>query len=385
MLIAADIFAPDDLGVYGLFVACSTFLLFVFGGDYYTFSNREVLHVSKKEIKLITKNQYFFYFMMYTILFPFSYIIVYLNYIPQRLFLVFYIVTILEHLNQESYRFLITFNKQTQATISLFLRTSLWPIIIIIIRYIFDQRLTLDDVFYLWLLSDIISFIYCTPKLFSLGLFAWTDSKINLKLIAHSLMIAFPFFVSTIAYKLIEYGNRFILAEVLTKKEVGAFTVIAGLSNSMSVIVSTTVVMYSHPKLLKYSRTDPFLFKKHAKYFFFENLIMSTIMFIGLLFLFQFLPIFIKNTLIINNKTTFVVLLCAIYVYNISLVPHYILYAKKNDLMLMIATILGMFVNLLFCIIFVPNLGMLGAALGSLLGYAAIIILKTLMCMHNKY
>lgn len=384
VIIVADVLPAQDLGVYGLYTACITFLMFILGADYYTYCNRDILSVEISQRSDITKHQFCFYGVSYFLAIPVSFVLVFLNYVPAKSIWLFYFTTVFEHLNQEFYRYLVTFEKQIEANVSLFIRSSIWPLIIIAAKYFFHMDIDLSFIFTLWFLSDGIAIVYCVAKLQKLDLFVWKSIHVDVKKILLGLKVSFPFFISTIAYKIIEYGNRFIIDGYLKKEDVGAFTVLSSIANVMSTIVYTVVVMYYYPKLIKSYTLNRKEFDKHVKDFLLLDIVSSVVMFIGLFVGFRFISHSIHNRFILQSQLTYIILLVSQIVYNISLVPHYVLYSQKKDTQIMLSTIVGMIVNIFTSVILVRLIGMSGVAWGGLLGYVVILLLKYLLSKDLK-
>src|SRR5690606_30216436 len=127
--------------------------------------------------------------------------------------------------------------------------------------------------------------------------------------------IAFPFFVGTILYKLIEYSGRYFLNYYFTAKEVGVYTFFSGVANILFVFVQTLVIIELYPKLLEsknhgYHQFSTILkvFNGQIRRFTLIGLLLSIIMIFPLL-------MFLEKKILSDNLISYFILLMSTFVF----------------------------------------------------------------------
>ena len=76
------------------------------------------------------------------------------------------------------------------------------------------------------------------------------NKPVNWIWVKKGLVISTPFFISTIAYKIIDFSNRYFIDGLLTKSDVGIFTFFNTISNTVHILVFTGIIMSSYTLML---------------------------------------------------------------------------------------------------------------------------------------
>ena len=350
----------DVFGNYGLITSIITILIFVLGLDFYNFSIRDILKTSNKQDVfnkvLLTIVLYVAVYVLFVLLGYYTFNTV--DYIKPYSFLVISLV-ITEHLSQEIYRLLIGFKKVLLANILLFFRTVSWSSIII--YYYFNNTLiTIEKIFNLWLLANIITIIYVlilsVKKNFNLLL----KASLDFNWVRKGLRISSVFFLATISLKSMEYINRFVVDYYMGEELAGVFLFYSNISILITVYINTIVISFELPELIK-SVNSPkieFLLKKFKK-----SLLIH--IFISSIFIF----LIIKPLLHWQNKVEFEKYLPLIFflvigvgLMNYSLLYHFKLYIFHKDRSLLKSMVLSAIISLLLTIILTYFSGIYGTA-----------------------
>src|SRR5690606_1309225 len=122
---------PEDVGLYGLLVLTVAYALYPRGLDFYTYSTREILRDDRSHWGVLVRNHCALALLLYSIVLPWLLLVFALDYLPWPLAPWFYVLLILEHLNQELSRLLVAVSKQMMASLVLFLRQGVWCLVII--------------------------------------------------------------------------------------------------------------------------------------------------------------------------------------------------------------------------------------------------------------
>jgi len=191
-------------------------------------------------------------------------------------------------------------------------------------------------------------------------------------------MIAFPFFVSSVAYKIIEYSNRYFIDYFHGKELVGVFTLLSGIANVVTVLVFTAVIMVAYPELYKsYISNNNKIYKEMVRKF--TRNVTGVSIGAGVLAVFFIHPLLLligKFDVYQYHFVTYYLLIVANIILNLSLIPHYILYVKKRDITIMTITLLGVILNIVLNYFLIQHYVITGAAISMIICFLIILFLK---------
>ena len=66
---------------------------------------------------------------------------------------------------------------------------------------------------------------------------------INWDWIKNGVKVSIPFFIGTLAYKVIEFSDRYMIDYYMTKADVGVYVFFGGIANTVNIVVFTLVIM----------------------------------------------------------------------------------------------------------------------------------------------
>jgi len=353
-------FDVDVFGNYGLITSIITILIFVLGLDFYNFSIRDILKTTgEQEIinkVILTFGLYSLVYLLFLILgyFIFSNI----DYVKPYLgFVLFLVIT--EHLSQEIYRLLIGFRKVLLANMLLFFRTVSWSSIIF--YYYYNSNLiTIDKIFKLWLIANILTIVYVFVLAItknSKKILKFTFSKNWIK---EGIRISSVFFIATISLKSMEYANRFIVDYFMGEELAGVFLFYSNISILITVYINTIVISFELPELIKSVNSHNInnLLKKFKKSLLIHIVISSVFIFL-----------IIKPLLLWQDKVEFEKYLPLIYFFivgvglmNYSLLYHFKLYIYHKDKALLKSMVISACLSLFFTISLTHFCGIYGTA-----------------------
>src|SRR5690606_11598199 len=82
--------------------------------------------------------------------------------------------------------------------------------------------------------------------------------QIKRKWLISGLKISLIFYIATLALKVIEYSNRYIVEAVLDEVSAGIFSFYSNISMVIGIYISTIVVSYELPDLIESSNNETF-------------------------------------------------------------------------------------------------------------------------------
>lgn len=370
-------FSLDELGAYGIFFTTVTLALFLLGLDFYTFANREVLYAKAEDRLTVLRNQLVFYGVTYAVFLLPMLLIFYYNVLPAEYLFFFYFILVFEHLSQEFYRLFTVLSLPVFANWLLFLRTGLWVYLLALIWLLFPHvNYSLSLIFWGWLAGSGLSVLIGFIKIIKLHKGS-VVKPIDINWFIPGLKVGMLYFSSTIALKIIEFSNRYMLEYWCSIKAVGIYTFFSQIANMINIIIFTLFFMVIYPRLIlaaneknmpELERLKTFMMKKTLLYSFglalFLIVIIRPVLFI------------VGKTDLNNELVTFYLLISSNIALNISFVYHYVLYAFKKDLALLITTVISAVVNIILNIILIKVWDIAGAAFAILASYVALAFIK---------
>lgn len=376
----------NELGEYGLFVTTITLAVFFLGFDFYTYNTREILSRPVDNALPLIRDQLVFHLLVYIVILPILLGVFFFDIISFKYIGYFYLVLIFEHLGQEFFRLFITLQKPLFANLLLFFRAGFWIYIVVLLWHFGVKGIVnLNSVWTGWIIGAILSVLIGMVYLYLYFDFNTIFVDIDWKWIKRGLFISFPFFTGTLAYKVIEFSNRYIIDYYMTKSDVGVFTFFGSLANVIQTIVYTVVIMVYYPKLvILHNKDDVFNFKKTTNIFLLKVVLWSLFSIIGIV-------IFIHPMLGYLNKTEFNtylpvlwLLLGSVFLLNLSFIPHYLLYVQKKDIVIRNITLFSAGVNIMFNFILIRYWGLIGAALSNIISFIIMLGLKYFYYEKNR-
>ncbi|MDY8138680.1 oligosaccharide flippase family protein [Aquimarina sp. 2201CG5-10] len=380
MIGLSKVLSTSDYGVISLIVTTITFFVFLLGFDFYNYSHRELIE-NKTNQQSFLLNQFWFHTIGYIVFIPIVYLIFLKEIIPFEYLFPFYILLILEHLSQEIFRFFNLFNKQNLANLTLFIRTAFWILIMVFVEYfLLKNEINIEKILYYWIGGSVLSL------LFSAGFLIISRKKmlqnvvwfsIDKKWIKKGISVSFPFFIGTVAYKIIEYSDRYMIDWYLGKESVGIYSFYTNFANIVNIVVNTITITLIVPNLLRaVNSNDPDQIKNMISKFSKELYI--TVILISILIAIMIYPTLHwldKEDFSLQLPVYFVVLVGNIML-NFSLLFHFLLYSYKKDKQILKPALFAAILNVILNMIFIPIFGILAAAISTLISFGLILFLK---------
>jgi len=363
-------------GEYSLVATSIILLVFVLGLDFYSYANRAILEPGSNPQKIIF-NQFGLYFILYLILLPVIYLIFLSLDFDTHYYWYFYFILITEHFNTEFYRLLFVFKKPLAANINLFLRNGLWVWFAVLYMY-FNEQVDLLLILKLWLIGNLLAVFYSLFISRRKSYKIESDNfKWDFKWIKTGIYVSIPYILGTIAYKTIEFSDRYMIDYFMDKRAVGVYSFFANMANVMNIVLFTAVISVLYPVLVesimqknqnKFKET----YDKFRKELLYYGIGISFVLFIAL----PLILVWIGKTVYLHQFYIFFVLIMANMLLNFSFLHHFVIYAFKKDWKIFQATFVAAVINILLNLLLIPLMGILGASIATLISYFIIWYLK---------
>lgn len=322
---------PSELGLYGLFAATISYALYLLGFDFYTFSTREILKHAQNEWGAILKCQIGISIALYAVFLPLLFFVFVQELLPWRLASWFFILLILEHINQELGRLLVAISEQLTASAILFLRQGIWVAAAAILMLGDANFRQLEFVFGAWTVGGTLALVLGLWKLSQLGISGWHQS-IDWRWILKGLKIAVPLLVATLAIRGVFTLDRYWFDALTSREILGAYVLYIGVCGALMAFLDAGVFAFNYPGLIKAHNQG----NRAAFHVGMHKLLIQTVVLtfgFALLTVLAIGPIltWLGKPLYLEHQALLYWLLFAIALYGVGMVPHYGLYAQGKD------------------------------------------------------
>jgi len=205
-------------------------------------------------------------------------------------------------------------------------------------------------------------------------------SLIDKKTIIASYKYAFIFFIGTIAYKIVEFSDRYFIDYYLDKESVGVYSLYSQFGSVLNTIIFTIVISIGYPKLLKaiYSNNLKQIIKERNNMLM-EIVIISILTLLGGYLLLDNLLAIIDKPLYFKFDYLFYLVIISNIIFNLSYVYHFIMIGYQKDFKITILTLIGAAINIILNIILIQKYGIIGAIFSKTFAFLFILISKYLM------
>ncbi|WP_405077685.1 lipopolysaccharide biosynthesis protein [Pectobacterium versatile] len=369
--------APEEVGLYGLFFSAVMYMIYVVGFEFYTYSNREIASQDKKHWGVYIRDQMVFVTFLSVVVLPISVIIFYTNILPWDLFLFFYFILFVEYISQEINRFLISMSRQLKASIVLFFRSGLWPIIVVCVMYIYPESRNIYTIMYLWAMGGVGAIF--------IGIFYMRDSlqmpfsrPISYSWIISGVKVAIPLLVASLASKSFFTLDKFLIEFYSNLEVLAPYIFFASIASSISAFIDAAVIVFFYPKMVKAGSEGNI--RKLVQMT--KNLAVQILLIggAGALVIIPF-SLYILDYFNYGVYRTYLYflfyMLCSVVVFCLSMSPHLALYALKEDKCIVLSNVFCFFFFILSSMIMGRYFSFNGVLISLLITCFILLFVKT--------
>jgi O-antigen/teichoic acid export membrane protein len=372
----------EDFAFYGLFAAAVTYSVYVIGVDFYTFAVRDLVTQPKPFWRALLRDQFLLYSATFAIFICCSLVLLAAGVISANMLIWLLLLLASEHLAQELSRLLIITGNVLQSSIALFIRSGLWVMILAALWWKNPAApLQLQQVFTLWLSGGILAIVWslwCLREV--LRDRSSAGAPVDWGRLRTGIRIAAIFFAGTLVLKFVSTADRFLVEHIAGLAAVGPYVLYIGLAGAIAAVVDAAVVLYDYPGLIRaWQAGDEQQF--HTLYRAFLRRVLLHALGAALVLALFLRPVldFIGKQHVLEAWPLAVPLILANVLLALANVPHYALYAARQDRGILAATIIGTAVFLLAAVITGPWLGALAVAWSFCLSALAVLLSKFLV------
>ncbi len=340
----AAFLSPADVGTYGLVVAFVSYAVYVLGLDMYSYTTRQLASGDGAHRPRILFNHFTFLAIVMAVMVPASLVIFIFGFLPWSLAIAFLLVLITEHLGIEIDRLLISIGQQFRASIVIALRQGLLPLTSIALMAFAPTTRQLSTVLALWITFNFAAIVVGASMLARETRGAGRLG-VDWRWIIRGVAVSFPFLVATLLLRLLFTVDRQIVASAGGLDLAAAYTLSVTIAGGLTSLLAISVHQFAYPDLVRSAtRQDWTGFNARMRDLWRITLVLSAGAVLGAIVVCIPLTRALGEPIYAENAAAIPSAMIAIAIYNISLVPHYGLYALHADRLIFVATVVSVVV-----------------------------------------
>ena len=366
----ARYFEPAELGLFGLLSATIGFASLTLGGDYYTYSQRELISSPKTKWSFVLQHHALALTILYGILLPPQILLFHFHLLPTDLLWWYFPLLIVESLSQEGGRFLIAMGMPVRASVVAFARSGLWIWLLLPTMLVHPTLRHLHLIFAGWLAGAVLSLLIATRSLLhnieGLKWHSW-----DFKWIRRGFKIGFMFLFATFCFRGLTTVDRYAFRALSGYTLLGVYVFYLGLSMAIMNFLDAAVFSFTYPRMVSAHRSgDTKQYSKSLSEMAIATMTLASLLVTCILLFSPSIAKWTGRTIYDTHAHLLWILLAAAFAYAASMIPHFALYARGADKAIFSAHVSSIFVFFItvfaasqFSRLFAPALGLLIAFL----------------------
>lgn len=252
---------PKILVSYTVMFSIIVYSLYIINFDLYTYTTRILSHAEKENRGPIVLQHINSTLILCVITIPLLYAFFLFNYIDKNDLFYFYIILILEFSSTEIYRYLVACKEQNKANLYIFLKSSLWVFIFIIIVLI-KRDVNIIELYDTWLYGQLVVLILSFFFIKNTVTFKKTY-KYSISQLLTSIKVSIPILIGTLAIRGIFTFDRIYISNDVDIIFSSAYMFFSTLSGATLTFVDAILLIVIIPKLVSLSNNT----NQHCKEF----------------------------------------------------------------------------------------------------------------------
>lgn len=337
IFILAKLLDPAAVGLYGLLTATIAYALMAVGFDFYSYATRELINTDRRNWSALLRDQGVFYGITYALILPMCLLVFWRGFLPWTLILWFFPLLALEHLAQEFNRLLVAMSEPLWASVVLFLRQGLWAILAAAWMWFAPEQRTLGFVLAAWTAGVLCACLLAASRLRSLDRTPLAHA-INWKWIKRGARVAFPFVLATLSLRALYTFDRYLIEAFSSLEVLAAYILYVGIANVIMTFLDASVFTFIYPALIAAAgKQDQVVFNGHMKRLTRQTIVIALGLSLAVILLAHPLMAWLDKSAYTAYFSMLYWTVLATALFAFSMIPHYGLYARKQDRQIIIS------------------------------------------------
>ena len=357
IFVLVKLLAPADVAVYGLIAATVGYALMALGMDFYTHATRSLIGAVRGMWAGMLRDQAVFYLLSYLVLLPLALLLFQQGLLPWSMALWFFSLLAAEHLAQELNRLLVAMREPLWASWVMFIRHGLWAVAIAALMWLVPGTRSLSTVFGAWLIGSVAASLLALWPLRRLERGS-LQNKINWAWIRTGIKAALPFAFATLCLRATYTADRYLIDMFNGVEVVAAYVLFVGIGNAVMSFLDAGVFSFQYPKLVAAaSQGDGSGFRSENRLLWRNTLVATGVLTIAAFVCTPPVVAWLDRPSYLEHIGLLSWVLLAIAFTALGMVPHYALFARHKDRVIIAAHVLSLPVFFLFAWLLRPALG----------------------------
>ena len=378
IFVLAKFLEPAEVGLYGLFLATIAFSVLVIGGDFYTYSQRELMSLSKSDWAFVIKHQLVAIGFLYVFLLPLQLLIFWFDFLPRSLLVWFIALLFVEHIAQEINRLLVAMQHPILASWILFIRMGAWVAYVVPVMWLNPETRNLDVIFGSWFIGALLAILIGGFAVYR-EVIPWRPGRIDWAWIKRGFRVAFIFLVATTSFKALTTVDRYIVEYLNHPDLLGVYVLYIGMAMAVVNFLDPAVFSFLYPRAVTaYRQGDYVTYNKVMKEMVVSSIAVTLILALIIAILAPYVLEWIDREAYQEQIFLLWILLMVAAVYGIGLIPHYGLYAKGLDRCIVLSHISSLLIFVITVFLIAPYNPLEATAYALLAAFIWMAIIKSI-------
>ncbi|MGE0081077.1 MAG: lipopolysaccharide biosynthesis protein [Thiohalomonadaceae bacterium] len=331
VFVLAKLLEPAEVGLFGLFLGSVGFSMLMIGGDYYTYSQRELMSLPRGRWSFVLQHQLLATGMLYLALLPVQLLLFTFGLLPSELMLWFFALLVVEHLAQEINRLLVAMQRPLLASWVLFIRMGAWVWGLLPIIWFLPHSRNLETIFFAWLIGGLIAILVGLWGIWR-EVSPWRSWPLDFAWLKRGFGVGFLFLVATLCFKALTTADRFVVEALNGMDLLGVYVLFMGMAMAIMSFLDAAVFSFLYPRMVSaYRHGDYPMYRRLKKDMLWSTLGISSGLAIVIAVAAPFVLDWIGRSLYAEQMRLLWLLLVVAVIYAAGMIPHYGLYARGSD------------------------------------------------------
>ncbi|GAB3630717.1 hypothetical protein GCM10027421_00700 [Microbacterium shaanxiense] len=380
----ARLLPVEDVGLYSLLLATISFVVFIFGFDFYTYSTRQIIRDDGRQRRAFIRSQAVLSVILYGVVSPILVVLFATGFLPWHTLGWFLGLAIVEHIGLEIDRLLIAMHDQFGASMGMFIRQGCTSLVAVPLMLMEPALRTLDFLLATWFAFDVLGILVGWLYL-RRHLREHPVGKVRYSWILTGVKMALPFLIGTLCLRGLFTFDRQIVAATAGLAILGTYGLFMSLGSGMTQVLNAGVQQFAYPRLVAAAHAKSASdFTRALRSLNLQTLVGVTTISLAVVAASPLLLRFVGGDAYEQQAWMLPWVMLVNAIYNVSLVPHYALYALDADRAILLSTVgaLALFALVVVLLIRIDVVVAVLAALGS--ACAMLLIVKSAVYFSRR-
>ena len=337
IFVLAKLLPPQDVAVYGLMAATIGYALIALGLDFYIYAMRDLIATPPNGWAAKLRDQGVVYLATYALVLPLGLLMFSQGLLPWSLALWFFPLLAAEHFAQELNRLLVTISQPLWASVVMLVRSGLWAFVVAAWMWWHPASRNLSFVFGAWLLGAALACLLALWRLRHIDRQS-LRSNVNWVWIWRGIKVALPFVLATLCLRAIYTADRYLIEWLDGGEVLAAYVLFVGMSSVVLSFLDAGVFAFQYPRLLAAaSQGNKGAFAQEMKRLWRNTLVTTCLLSVAAYVLALPIVHWLDQPIYAAQLGLLPWALAAVALMALSLVPHYALYARHQDRLIVIS------------------------------------------------